>query len=64
MDKSWKLARKAGEFMNWVDERLPVTQFYNDHLAKYYAPKNFNVWYYMGSLALMVLVMQIVTGFS
>jgi len=48
--------------MNWVDERLPVTQFYNDHLAKYYAPKNFNFWYYMGSLALLVLVMQIVTG--
>jgi ubiquinol-cytochrome c reductase cytochrome b subunit len=63
MDKSTgTLARKAGEFMNWIDERLPVTQFYNDHLAKYYAPKNFNFWYYMGSLALLVLVMQIVTG--
>jgi ubiquinol-cytochrome c reductase cytochrome b subunit len=56
------ISKKAGEFMNWVDERLPVTQFYNDHLAKYYAPKNFNFWYYMGSLALMILVMQIVTG--
>jgi ubiquinol-cytochrome c reductase cytochrome b subunit len=56
------ITKKAGEFMNWVDERLPVTQFYNDHLAKYYAPKNFNFWYYMGSLALMILVMQIVTG--
>jgi len=56
------LSKKAGEFMNWIDERLPVTQFYNDHLAKYYAPKNFNFWYYMGSLALLVLVMQIVTG--
>ncbi|HKX54975.1 MAG TPA: cytochrome bc complex cytochrome b subunit [Xanthomonadales bacterium] len=48
--------------MAWVDERLPVTQFYNDHLAKYYAPKNFNFWYYMGSLALFILVLQIVTG--
>ena len=48
--------------MNWVDERLPVTEFYNDHLAKYYAGKNFNFWYYMGSLSLLVLVMQIVTG--
>ena len=56
------ISKKAGEFMNWVDERLPVTQFYNDHLAKYYAPKNFNFWYYMGSLALLILVMQIVTG--
>jgi len=56
------LAKKAGALMSWVDERLPVTQFYNDHLAKYYAPKNFNFWYYMGSLALLILVMQIVTG--
>ncbi|MDZ4731472.1 MAG: cytochrome b N-terminal domain-containing protein [Xanthomonadales bacterium] len=48
--------------MGWIDERLPVTQFYNDHLAKYYAPKNFNFWYYMGSLALLILVMQILTG--
>jgi len=56
------LSKKAGAFMNWIDERLPVTQFYNDHLAKYYAPKNFNFWYYMGGLALLVLVMQIVTG--
>jgi ubiquinol-cytochrome c reductase cytochrome b subunit len=56
------LSRKAGEFMNWIDERLPVTSFYNEHLAQYYAPKNFNFWYYMGSLALLVLVIQIVTG--
>jgi len=56
------ISRKAGDLMSWVDERLPVTQFYNDHLAKYYAPKNFNFWYYMGSLALFILVLQIVTG--
>ncbi len=56
------LSKKAGAFMNWIDERLPVTSFYNNHLAEYYAPKNFNFWYYMGSLALMVLVIQIVTG--
>ncbi|MSQ98588.1 MAG: cytochrome bc complex cytochrome b subunit, partial [Xanthomonadales bacterium] len=63
MDKpASTLNRKAGGFMNWIDERLPVTQFYNDHLAKYYAPKNFNFWYYMGSLALLVLVLQIITG--
>jgi len=48
--------------MEWVDRRLPVTQFWNDHLAKYYAPKNFNVWYYFGSFALLVLVLQIVSG--
>ena len=56
------VARQATAFLNWVDQRLPVTQFWNNHLAKYYAPKNFNFWYYMGSLALLVLVMQIVTG--
>lgn len=55
-------SKKATDLMAWVDERLPVTQFYNDHLAKYYAPKNFNFWYYMGSLALFILVLQIVTG--
>ena len=56
------LARNATAFLNWLDERLPVTEFYNSQLAKYYAPKNFNFWYYMGVLALLVLVMQIVTG--
>ncbi len=46
----------------WVDDRFPLTQLWNDHLAKYYAPKNFNFWYYFGSLALLVLINQIVTG--
>jgi ubiquinol-cytochrome c reductase cytochrome b subunit len=63
MDKpAGTLTRKAVEVMGWFDERLPITSFYNDHLAKYYAPKNFNFWYYMGSLALLILVLQIVTG--
>jgi len=48
---------------NWVDARLPsLGVMWNDHLARYYAPKNFNFWYYFGSLALLVLVMQILTG--
>jgi ubiquinol-cytochrome c reductase cytochrome b subunit len=46
----------------WVDERLPLTKVWEEHLSKYYAPKNFNFWYYFGSLALLVLVIQIVTG--
>ncbi|NOZ38265.1 MAG: cytochrome b [Gammaproteobacteria bacterium] len=50
------------EFMGWVDARFPATKMWEDHLSKYYAPKNFNFWYYFGSLALMVLVLQIVTG--
>src|SRR6187455_2122725 len=56
------LAKNAGAFMNWLDDRLPVSEFYNNHLAKYYAPKNFNFWYYMGALSLLALVLQIVTG--
>ncbi len=47
---------------NWVDDRFPLMSLWNDHLAKYYAPKNFNFWYFFGSLALLVLVIQIVTG--
>jgi ubiquinol-cytochrome c reductase cytochrome b subunit len=50
------------KFMTWVDNRFPATQLWNDHLAKYYAPKNLNFWYFFGSLSLLVLVIQIVTG--
>ncbi len=46
----------------WVDARFPLTKLWKEHLSEYYAPKNFNFWYYFGSLALLVLVMQIVTG--
>lgn len=49
-------------FMNWIDERFPATKVWNEHLAEYYAPKNFNFWYFFGSLAMLVLVNQIVTG--
>ncbi|MCW9079758.1 MAG: cytochrome b N-terminal domain-containing protein [Gammaproteobacteria bacterium] len=48
--------------MNWIDERFPATKVWNEHLAQYYAPKNFNFWYFFGSLAMLVLVLQIVTG--
>jgi len=48
--------------LGWIDDRFPLTKTWNEHLAQYYAPKNFNFWYYFGSLALMVLVIQIVTG--
>ncbi|MDO8788753.1 MAG: cytochrome bc complex cytochrome b subunit [Sulfuritalea sp.] len=48
--------------LNWVDERFPLTKLWKEHLAEYYAPKNFNFWYFFGSLALLVLVLQIVTG--
>ena len=48
--------------LNWVDERFPLTSNIKAHLTEYYAPKNFNFWYFFGSLSLLVLVLQIVTG--
>ncbi|MCK5918298.1 MAG: cytochrome bc complex cytochrome b subunit [Cocleimonas sp.] len=48
--------------VNWIDDRFPLTKVWNEHLAQYYAPKNFNAWYFFGSLAMLVLVIQIVTG--
>lgn len=48
--------------MGWVDARFPATKMWEEHLSKYYAPKNFNFWYFFGSLALLILVLQIVTG--
>ena len=51
-----------GNLLGWIDDRFPLTNMWNEHLAQYYAPKNFNFWYFFGSLALMVLVIQIVSG--
>ncbi len=48
--------------MGWVDARFPATKMFEDHMSKYYAPKNFNVWYIFGSLAMVVLVNQLLTG--
>ena len=48
--------------VDWVDERLPVTSFVKAHLTQYYAPKNFNIFYYFGALSLLILVSQILTG--
>jgi ubiquinol-cytochrome c reductase cytochrome b subunit len=50
------------KLMSWIDDRFPLTQVWEEHMAKYYAPKNFNFWYFFGSLAILMLVMQIVTG--
>src|SRR5215472_14461356 len=49
-------------FRAWLNKRLPVDQFLASQVTEYYAPKNFNFWYYFGSLALVVLVLQLVTG--
>ena len=48
--------------LTWVDQRFPLISMWKEHAAEYYAPKNFNFWYYFGSLAMFVLVLQIVTG--
>src|SRR6476660_3098043 len=56
---------EAGAFngvLTWVDQRFPLVRMWNEQLAEYYAPKNFNFWYYFGSLALLVLVIQIASG--
>jgi len=51
-----------GGLLTWVDQRFPLMSLWKDHLSGYYAPKNFNFWYFFGSLAMVVLVLQIVTG--
>ena len=55
-------AGAARRLLNWVDNRFPATKLFNEHMGEYYAPKNFNFWYVFGSLALLVLVIQILTG--
>jgi ubiquinol-cytochrome c reductase cytochrome b subunit len=55
-----KFERKG--FLNWIDARLPVIAAFEKHMSKYYAPKNFNIWYVFGVLSLVVLVNQLVTG--
>ena len=54
--------KSANAFMEWVDRRLPVTKVWNEHLTEYMAAKNLNFWYFFGSLSLLVLVIQLVTG--
>ncbi|MEM7220147.1 MAG: cytochrome bc complex cytochrome b subunit [Pseudomonadota bacterium] len=49
-------------FMDWIDERMPLTETIEYHASRYYAPKNFNFWYYFGVLAFVVLVNQLLTG--
>jgi ubiquinol-cytochrome c reductase cytochrome b subunit len=48
--------------MNWFDARFPATKMFEEHMSRYYAPKNLNVWYFFGSLAMLVLVNQLLTG--
>mgnify|MGYP006159354781 FL=1 len=55
-------AKQLTGLRDWVDERFPLVQLWNDHMGQYYAPKNFNFWYYFGVLSIVVLALQILTG--
>jgi ubiquinol-cytochrome c reductase cytochrome b subunit len=48
--------------MTWIDERFPMSKMVREHLTEYYAPKNFNFWYFFGGLAIVVLAIQILSG--
>ena len=56
------MANLGKSLMGWVDARFPATETYEYHMSKYYAPKNFNFWYFFGVLSMIVLVNQLVTG--
>lgn len=60
MNKS--MGKYLNSLLGWVDARFPLTSSWKAHISEYYAPKNFNFWYFFGSLAMLVLVMQIITG--
>ena len=53
---------KQQAVLDWIDARFPLTSTWKAHVSEYYAPKNFNFWYFFGSLAMLVLVIQILTG--
>ncbi len=61
-DSQGKFGVMWGGFMTWLDARFPATETFEYHMSRYYAPKNFNFWYYFGVLAILMLVNQIVTG--
>ena len=63
--KNIKLGRFMSEMIDlrdWVDARLPIVAAWKKHMSEYYAPKNFNIWYFFGVLSLVVLVIQLLTG--
>jgi ubiquinol-cytochrome c reductase cytochrome b subunit len=53
---------RTARFIDWIDERFPLTAMMKEHVTEYYAAKNFNIWYVFGVLALVVLILQFVTG--
>ena len=55
-------AAEKGGFRAWLNKRLPVDEFVESQLTGYFAPKNFNLWYFFGALAMLVFVIQILSG--
>ena len=55
-------AGTGNRLLGWIDERFPLTKLWREQVSEYYAPKNFNFWYYFGIISLVVLVLQLVTG--
>ncbi|MCB1594443.1 MAG: cytochrome bc complex cytochrome b subunit [Xanthomonadales bacterium] len=62
MSKTKTSKGMGARFLDWMDYRLPVSKMWKEHVSEYYAPKNFNFWYFFGSLAMLVLVNQLLTG--
>ena len=57
-----RMQKNMTALQGWIDARFPLTATWKAHVSEYYAPKNFNFWYIFGSLAMLVLVIQIITG--
>ncbi len=57
-----RVSERMHALLIWIDARFPLSKMWREHISEYYAPKNFNFWYYFGSLAMLILVLQIVTG--
>src|SRR5260221_11290879 len=55
-------ANDSRGLIGWIDQRFPLTKLWKEQVSEDYAPKNFNFWYYFGSLAMLVLANQLVTG--
>jgi len=54
--------QNSGGVLGWIDARFPMSKMFKEHMSEYYAPKNFNIWYYFGVFSMVVLANQILTG--
>ncbi|MEM1243419.1 MAG: cytochrome bc complex cytochrome b subunit [Pseudomonadota bacterium] len=50
------------QFLHWIDARFPLSKVWKEHFVEYYAPKNFNIWYFFGAFSIVVFANQIITG--